>query len=313
MLNIGQPGRAASAMDDLKDRIVSFMRGASTEITPAEECRLSELEHLLPQESAVYVAHPPNATLAQVIHAALALRRAGFAATPHLALRRIADTAILRAALAELRAGGVDRILLIAGDAPLPCGEFSSTLDIFDSGILEEAALARIGIAGHPEGHGAVSDEILWQALEAKQAYAARAGLALHIVSQFGFDRSAFSAWQEGLARRGIALPLRVGIAGPAPLTKLLHFAAQCGIRASARGVVRNLGSALHARELAVEPDQHLLALMKTPLSPQLEAPHFFAFGGVLETARWMRALAAGDFDIDIKAGRFRNVDPPRR
>jgi len=31
----------------------------------------------------------------------------------------------------------------------------------------------------------------------------------------------------------------------------------------------------------------------------------FFAFGGALETARWMRQVAAGAFDIDAKAARF--------
>ena len=38
----------------------------------------------------------------------------------------------------------------------------------------------------------------------------------------------------------------------------------------------------------------------------QIIAPHFFAFGGVLETARWMRKVAAGEFDIDASAGRLR-------
>jgi methylenetetrahydrofolate reductase (NADPH) len=308
MLNVGQPGPAASAMDDLKDRIVSFMRDASTEITPAEVGRLSALKTLLAAESAVYVAHPPNATLAQVVQAALAVRRAGFAATPHIAVRRMPNAQVLHGALAELRAGGIDRILLIAGDAPQPLGQFSSTMDVLASGILKGAGFVRIGIAGHPEGHAAVNDEMLWHALEAKQAYAVAAGLGLYIVTQFGFDRTAFAEWLRALERRGIALPVRVGIAGPAPLAKLLHFAAQCGIAASARGVARNLGAAVRARDKAFAPDQHLLTLLKAPpAAAQVEGPHFFAFGGVLETARWMRALASGDFDIDTKAGRIRS------
>jgi hypothetical protein len=28
-------------------------------------------------------------------------------------------------------------------------------------------------------------------------------------------------------------------------------------------------------------------------------APHFFAFGGVLETARWLRAVISGSFELD--------------
>jgi methylenetetrahydrofolate reductase (NADPH) len=309
MLNVGHPGRAVSATDDLKGRIVSFMRGASTEITPSEESRLGELTSLLPRGSTVYVAHTPNASFAQVIHAAQAVRRAGFVATPHIAVRRIPGVGILRAALTELRDAGIDQILLIAGDAPLPIGEFSSTLDLLESGILEESGLVRIGIAGHPEGHGAVTGEMLWEALEAKQAFGARARLDLHIVTQFGLDGGAFAAWHGELARRRIHLPVRMGIAGPAPIAKLLHFAMQCGIGASMRAATRSLAAAVRAPDLAVTPDQHLLALLRTPLSAQIVAPHFFAFGGALETARWMRQVADGAFEIDIKAARFRIVD----
>ncbi len=306
MVKVSQLGRAAPATEDLKGRVVSFMRGASTEITPSEENRLPELASMLPAGTAVYVAHTPHASFGQVIHAALAVRRAGFLAAPHIAVRRVPDPQTLRDALAELRTAGVGHILLIAGDAPQPIGEFSSTLDVLRSGILEQSGITQIGIAGHPEGHGAVSSAALWEALEAKQAFAARAGVNMHIVTQFGLDGSAFETWESELVRRHIHLPVRVGIAGPAPIAKLMHFAIQCGIGASMRALKRNLSAAAHASELATSPDQHLLALLKTPIRAQIVAPHFFAFGGAPETARWMRKIAAGEFDIDTEARQFR-------
>lgn len=306
MVKVNQPGRAAPATDDLKGRIVSFMRGASTEITPSEENRLPELKSVLPAGTAVYVAHTPNASFSQVIHAALAVRRAGFLATPHIAVRRVPNSQTLRAALAELRAGGVEHILLIAGDAPRPIGEFSGTLDVLNSRILEESGIARIGIAGHPDGHNAVASALLWEALEAKQAFAARAGVSMHIVTQFGLNGGAFKIWERELVRRRIHLPVRVGIAGPAPIAKLVHFAIQCGIGASMRAVMRNLSGAARSSGLATTPDQHLLGLLAAPVSAQIVAPHFFAFGGALETARWMRKVAAGAFDVDAKAAQFR-------
>src|SRR3984893_5822720 len=122
MVKGSQPGRAAAATDDLKGRIVSFMGEASTEITPSEENRLSELKSVLPAGTAVFVAHTPNASFGQVIHAALAVRRAGCRATPHTAVRRCPNAQMLRAGLAQLRDGGVEDILLIAGDAPRPIG-----------------------------------------------------------------------------------------------------------------------------------------------------------------------------------------------
>jgi methylenetetrahydrofolate reductase (NADPH) len=306
MVKVSQPGRAAPATDELKARIVSFMGAASTEITPSEENRLPELKSVLPAGTAVFVAHTPNASFAQVIRAALAVRRAGFLATPHIAVRRVPNSQVLRAALAELRAGGVEDILLIAGDAPRPIGEFSGTLDVLQSRILEESGITRVGIAGHPEGHSAVDSALLWEALEAKQAFAVRAGVSMYIVTQFGLNGSAFRLWARELVRRGIHLPVRVGIAGPAPIAKLMHFAIQCGIGASMRALMRNLSVAAQSADLATSPDQHLLALLGSPLSAQVNAPHFFAFGGALETGRWMRQVAAGAFDIDTAAGQFR-------
>jgi methylenetetrahydrofolate reductase (NADPH) len=306
MIKGSQSGRVAPATDDLKGRIVTFMEGASTEITPSEENRLPELKAVLPADAAVFVAHTPTASFAQVIHAALAVRRAGFRATPHIAVRRVANSQVLRAALAELRAGGVEDILLIAGDAPRPIGEFSGTLDVLESRILEESGITRIGIAGHPEGHSAVAPALLWEALEAKQALAARAGMSMYIVTQFGLNGSAFRLWARELVRRRIHLPVRVGIAGPAPIAKLVHFAIQCGIGASMRALMRNLSVAAQSSDLATTPDQHLLALLASPVSAQITAPHFFAFGGALETARWMRKVASGAFEIDPAGAQFR-------
>jgi methylenetetrahydrofolate reductase (NADPH) len=305
MVKVSQSGGAAPATNDLKSRIVSFMSGASTEITPSEESRLPELKALLPAGTAVFVAHTPNASFDQVIHAALAVRRAGFLATPHIAVRRVPNADTLRTALAELRAGGVLDILLIAGDAPRPVGEFSGTLDVLESRILVESGITRIGIAGHPEGHSAVGPALLWEALEAKQAFAARTGMSMHIVTQFGLNGGAFKIWARELVRRRIHLPVRIGIAGPAPIAKLAHFAIQCGIGASMRALMRNLSTAAQSADLATSPDQHLLALLSGPLPAQIAAPHFFAFGGALETARWIRKVAAGAFDIDAKAARF--------
>ena len=49
-----------------------------------------------------------------------------------------------------------------------------------------------------------------------------------------------------------------------------------------------------------------LLAVLGAALPAQIAAPHFFAFGGALETARWMRDIAAGAFVIDEQGGQLR-------
>jgi methylenetetrahydrofolate reductase (NADPH) len=297
--------------EDLKSQIVQFVRGASTEITPGDERHLPELSAYLPRGAAVYIAHTPRASLSDVVCTALAVQRAGFLATPHIVARRISNALTLRRALAHLRAGGVEQILLIAGDALQPTGEFTTALDVLECGALQEAGISRIGVAGHPEGHKAVGPLLLWEALQAKQAFAVRTGTQMHIVTQFGFNADALSDWGFQLPRHEIQLPVHVGIAGPAPLSRLIHFAMQCGIGASLRTVMRNLSAVGSTAELAISPDQHLLRLARMAASPsvQIVAPHFFGFGGSLETARWISQIAAGRFQIDEKAGKFRIED----
>jgi methylenetetrahydrofolate reductase (NADPH) len=290
----------------LKERIVDFVRGASTEITPADEKRLPQLADLLPPRTAVYVAHVPNTTLSCVVKAALTVQRAGFVATPHIVARRINYPHMLRTALAELRAGGIEQILLVAGDVAQATGEFNSTLDILNSGLLEGSGIRRIGVAGHPEGRKAVGPTLLWNALKAKQAFADRTGIKVHIVTQFGLNANAVPDWQRELARNEIRLPVHVGLAGPTPLSKLIQFAILCGIGASLRTVMRNLSAAGSIAELATSPDQHVMRLMQLPVDAQIVAPHFFSFGGAVETSKWIRQVGTGKFEIDMKSGKFR-------
>jgi len=302
----GQPASVDPiAEENVKQRIVRFMGHASTEITPADDKRLPELARWLPAGSAIYVAHTRAASLGDVVRTALAVRRAGFVATPHIVARKIANALTLRKALTELRAGGIDQVLLIAGDSSEPMGEFSSSLDILESGALAQADMWRIGVAGHPEGHKGIGSILLWEALQAKQAYADRTGAKMHIVTQFGFNASAVLDWEYQLPRHQIRMPVHVGIAGPAPLPKLIQYAMQCGIGASLRTVMRNLSAVGNVAELAITPDQHLVRLLATAPTSQIVAPHFFALGGCIETVRWMSQVTAGAFDLDPRSGKL--------
>jgi len=287
----------------LKSRIVRFMQRASTEITPAERPRLADLAAVLPAARRVYVAHTPHASFEEVIETAVQVQARGFVAVPHIAARRILDAHQLGAGLERLRDCGGREILLIAGDSPRSSGAFDSTLQILSSGILEASGMEAVAVAGHPEGHSSVDSQRLWDALLSKQAFADRSSLRMHIVTQFGFGAGIVSGWQRTLLQHGVRLPMYVGIAGPTSIAKLAHFAVQCGIAASLAALLRHLSAA--ANTLASTPDQHLLALLQAPLAPQILGPHFFAFGGAVETALWMQKIARGEFEVDADHGRF--------
>jgi methylenetetrahydrofolate reductase (NADPH) len=294
-----------SSSGNLNQRIADFVRPASMEITPADEKRLPELAAVLPKATAIYIAHPPNTILSNVVKTALAVQRAGFTAVPHVVARRINYPQTLRTTLAELRAGGVGQLLLVAGDGPRVAGEFANTLDVLHSGILEGSGILRVDVAGYPEGQKSVGATLLWDALKAKHAYAARTGIKMHIVTQFGFNGKGVAAWENELAHRNIVLPVHVGIAGPAPLSKLIRFAMLCGIGASLRTVMHNLSAAASITELAISPDKHVMHLVDLPATTQVVAPHFFAFGGALQTARWIQRVGMGKFNLDMSAQRF--------
>ncbi|MGH8242755.1 MAG: methylenetetrahydrofolate reductase [Steroidobacteraceae bacterium] len=297
---------AAGAGADLKERIVHFARQASLEITPHDRSMPASLVGRLPAGTTLYVTHTPNTTLHEVVELAGAVERAGFAACPHIAARRIHDREELAVALATLEGLGITRALLIAGDLDTPAGPYTSTLDILESGLLAGSGITSIGVAGHPEGHPRVSDAALWDALERKQAHGARSGVSMHIVSQFGFDASALAAWDRELAAHGIALPVHAGIAGPATLKSLARFAILCGIGASLRALLTSPSALATLRSLVRTVDEifpDLVRLHGGALGRRVVKPHFFAFGGVMKTVEWLESVRAGRFDIDAGTG----------
>jgi methylenetetrahydrofolate reductase (NADPH) len=286
----------------LRERITGFAGLASLEITSADGALPAVLAGRLPAGTTLYVAHTPNATLAQVAEVACAAQAAGFQGCPHLVARRIASRAELGAALARLRDGGVTRALLVAGDLTPPAGEFSSTLEVLDSGALDAAGLAAIGVAGHPEGNPHIPPAAAWDALARKQAWGARTGVAVHVATQFGFDTDALATFDRELAARRIALPVHVGVAGPASLKSLAKFAAMCGIGASLGALLTNPGALGALKSLVKTVDETFPAIVRLregPLAKRLVQPHFFAFGGVMKTVEWLEAVRAGRFELD--------------
>lgn len=287
----------AENRDVLRQAIIEFARGASIEITPPDVRHLGELQSLLAPGTVVFVAHTPKATLADVVDAAIQVQEAGFRGCAHMAARRLESAADLERALRRLADAGCDRVLLIAGDLSKPLGPYRSTLDIFGSGILDDCGIRTFGVAGHPEGHKDVDDKELWSALTAKQEFARRTGADVRIFTQFGFDADLLIGWTEELQRRGIHLPVHPGQAGPASVDKLVRYAVLCGIGASLKAALSDAGRIANLRKAARAADEVLTSLVSARLSGKgaaLAAPHYYPFGGTLDTARWLSAVQAG-------------------
>ncbi len=272
----------------------AFMRGWSLEAAHPTAAEIHALREIAPAGTQVYVPAVPHQGAARIIEAAIGLRAAGFEPVPHLAARNYADAAeledVLRRGVAE---AGVRRALIIAGDRDRPAGPFADALAIIESGLLQRHGIEQVGISGYPDGHPRIADDLLDRAMQAKLAAAERAGLRAGIVTQFCFEPERIVAWLARLRASGVALPVRIGIAGPAGIAALLRYAGRCGVRASARGLAR------HAKSMRglighAAPDDILDALAGAQASATLGdiTAHFFSFGGVVPTASYARAAA---------------------
>jgi methylenetetrahydrofolate reductase (NADPH) len=303
---VASAGSGGIVEADLKDRLIEFARSASIEIRPHEKETLDSLVGRVPAGTAVYITHTPNATVADVADVACAVEGSGFRAYPHIVARRIENESSLLAALDRLKDAGVTRAMLVAGDLSTPVGAFASTLDILDSGMLASAGIETIGVAGHPEGHKRVGSTLLWKALQLKQDYAELTGARVHIVSQFGFNPGALVEWERQLTEHGIRLPVHAGIAGPASLRTLIKYAMLCGIGASLNALMTNLSAISSVKHLVTSADETLLQFVRNregALARRIVQPHFFSFGGVLQTVNWLEAIRAGHFSIDAVSG----------
>jgi methylenetetrahydrofolate reductase (NADPH) len=273
----------------------AFARNFSLEATRPNAAEIASLGELLPRDTPVYFSAVPTVTPHELVTAAALLRKGGLEPVIHIAARRIGAAADLQDLLTRLHADADVRRLLVIGGEVDPSGPFADALAVIQKGRLREAGIEEIGIAGYPEGHPRIASDRLEAALDQKIAAARAAGLRVHIVSQFSFDPEAVLGWLKRLRRCGIALPVKVGMAGPTGLTALLRYAKRCGVNASLRGLASGAAGALLGN---VGPDRILTALAAAEGIGDA-GPHYFSFGGIVQTARYARDAAAGRLPAD--------------
>jgi methylenetetrahydrofolate reductase (NADPH) len=288
-----------------QQRIAAFATRASFEATRLAPGDIEALRTSLAPTTPIYVSAVPARPPAEQVDTAARLAAAGFEAVPHIAARSFASGAELDRHLGRLvDDAGVRRALVIGGDLQNPAGPFFAASEVIESGLLQGRGIAEIGIAGYPDGHPRLSTTELDRALAAKVEAAVETGLAVHIVTQFGFSASTILAWIARLRDQGIDLPVRIGLAGPATLSGLLRYARICGVAASAQGLARHTGLARHLFGM-VAPDTVLRPLAEAAAAAELGdvAPHIFSFGGLATAARWAAAAAAGRVVLDREDG----------
>jgi methylenetetrahydrofolate reductase (NADPH) len=229
------------------------------------------------------------------------LRKEQMEPVPHLVARRIPALASVDELLARLAGeAGVTQVLVVAGDVPRPAGELHSALQILESGLLEKHRIHTVGVAGHPEGHPALGDAILRDALTRKRAYAERTGAQVYIVTQFTFSADPIIAWERSVEAAIGSLPIVAGLPGLATAKTLLKYAFECGVGASLQAFATRYGGIAKLLKVSA-PDETLVALARyreqTPHS-HLAGVHFYTFGSFERTVRWANNVLAGRFAL---------------
>jgi methylenetetrahydrofolate reductase (NADPH) len=279
---------------------VAFARNFSLEATRPDAAEIAALAAILPPATPVYLTAVPSIDTRELVTAAAGLREAGLEPVAHIAARRLAGAGQLSELLAGLRGeADMHRLLVIGGDVD-SAGAFADALAVIQKGRLREAGIEEIGIGGYPEGHPRIAQGVLEAALDQKIAAARAAGLRVFIVSQFSFSPERILAWLRQLRACGIAVPVKVGLAGPASVAALLRYAKRCGVSASLRGLMSGTAAGLigHAG-----PDRIMETL--AVVGDLGTAPHYFSFGGPVETARYACEAAAGRIAAGHAMARF--------
>ena len=267
-----------------------FAHKFTIEATRPGAAEIAALADILPRATPVYFSAVPTITPREIVSAAAALRKTGLEPVVHIAARRIRAAADLADLLARLRGeADVKRLLVIGGDADTP-GPFPDALAVIQKVRLREAGIEEIGIGAYPEGHPRIPSGRLEAALDEKIAAACAQGLRVHIVSQFSFSPERILAWLKQLRACGITPPVKVGMAGPTSVPALIRYARRCGVAASLRGLVAGAGAGLIGH---VGPGRILTALSEAEGLGDA-APHYFSFGGAIETARYACEASAG-------------------
>jgi methylenetetrahydrofolate reductase (NADPH) len=297
--------------DELKKHIAAFIRDYSIEITPHDAGKLDEIRAVLPDNTAVYVAHPPGVPIDDIVALAGRVQHLGLKATPHVIARKLESREQLERALARCQELGIHNALCVAGDITADKPAYDSSLEVLQTGLFGKYGFREVGVAGHPEGSKAIGEERVEQALRGKAAFAKTADFKLYFATQFGFDPQPFIDWEADTNAKGIDMPIHVGLPGPASLRQLAKFAMLCGVGASMR-MLTSRTSAMANLLSTQAPDEMVVALARHKgSSPQsrFQKVHFFAFGGVVKTAKWANAVISGRFVLNGQATGFRVED----
>jgi methylenetetrahydrofolate reductase (NADH) len=283
----------AASMETSINRIAEMLAGYSIELNPRDSKAVESCERRLDSGTEVFFTWIDGENPMDVVAPSARLRRAGLFPVPHIGARLIKSKEHLSQLATRLRQAGVDRALVIGGDRQKPAGPYESSLAVMQSGILQDAGIARIAVGGFPEGNPHLTNLDLIELLRQKVEFGRSNGLQMSIVTQFCFAAAPVAGWLGRVRAAGIDVPVRLGLAGPAGIVTLMRYALRCGVGTSLRVLTENPAFAKLLVDKGPEPLIRDLAAAlgaRERLPAGIDGLHFFVFGGFNRTVDWIGA-----------------------
>lgn len=274
----------------------ALVEGFSLEMTGKDVPSLHEARAIIPRGTKINVTFLGNEDLEMRVAAARAVKESGFVPVPHISARRLESPAQLEEFLGRLHEiGATEHVFAVGGDPAEPVGPYPDALSVIRSGLLQQYGVREVSIAGYPEGHPDIPDDVLWRHLDEKALALAQQGLDAVILTQFAFDTEPVVDWIAAVRERSIDAPIRVGTPGPAGIKRLIAFARRFGVGANAM-IVKKYGFSLTNLMGTAGPDRFVSDLAEQLPAASNVKLHFYTFGGLPATAQWAREFVAAEY-----------------
>ncbi|MCW8844459.1 MAG: methylenetetrahydrofolate reductase [Gammaproteobacteria bacterium] len=254
------------------------------EVIPAKG--IGEKLKVLPHGAWVAITCSPSKPVEATLDLAERLDSRGLRLIPHIAARMVKDRSHLTDILARLDEMQIHSIFVPGGDRDQPLGDYACALDLLRDMAELGHRIPDVGVTAYPEGHPAIDDNILVEALLAKQS------LATYFVTQMCFDAGLITRWLADMRARGLILQAWLGLPGVAERSKLLSTSLRIGVGDSARFITKQPSLAARLMTQKVyRPDDLLMDLAPSLDDPLLHIAgfHLYSFNQVENTETWRK------------------------
>jgi methylenetetrahydrofolate reductase (NADPH) len=272
-----------------KKALVAYLSSPRYEVLPTDDVEERVLA-AVPREVTITVTASPRRGIEATIDLAERLGKHGYQVVPHISARLIRDDAHLREVLGRVVAIGRREIFVIAGDAKEPAGQFPDSVSLLAALMTESHGLREIGVTGYPERHSFIDDDLTIQAMWDKRR------IATYIVSNLCFDARVVKKWVARVRRRGVQLPIHIGLAGVSDPAKLLRISTRIGVVDSARFLRGHSNWFMRMLQPGgYDPGRFAAALLPDLGLPERNVAglHVFTFNEIEPTERWRRETLA--------------------